>query len=63
VRRSNRRSRRADPTRRGDEILYSGCYPRIHDQRLSPTQALADYLVTYVERDALRAARSLSKKP
>lgn len=37
-----------------DGILYSGCYPRVHDQRLNPTQALADYLVTYVERDAQR---------
>ena len=37
-----------------DEVLYSGCYPRIHDQELDPTQALADYLVTYVERDAQR---------
>ena len=37
-----------------DEILYSGGYPRIHDQGLNPTQALADYLVTYVERDAQR---------
>lgn len=37
-----------------DEILYTGGYPRIHDQRLNPTQALADYLVTYVERDTQR---------
>lgn len=37
-----------------DEILYSGGYPRILDQGLNPTQALADYLVTYVERDAQR---------
>ena len=37
-----------------DEVLYSGGYPRIHDQGLNPTQALADYLVTYVERDAQR---------
>lgn len=37
-----------------DEILYAGCYPRIHDQGLNPTQALADYSVTYVERDAQR---------
>ncbi|MCY3579067.1 MAG: ATP-binding protein [bacterium] len=37
-----------------DDILYSGCYPRIHDQGLDPKQALADYLVTYVERDAIR---------
>ena len=37
-----------------EEILFSGGYPRIHDQGLDPTQALADYLVTYVERDAQR---------
>lgn len=37
-----------------DDILYTGGYPRIHDHRLDPTQALADYLVTYVERDAQR---------
>ena len=27
-----------------DEILYSGFYPRIIDQGINPTQALADYL-------------------
>ena len=37
-----------------DDVLYSGCYPRIHDRGLDPNQALADYLVTYVERDAIR---------
>jgi hypothetical protein len=37
-----------------DDVLYSGGYPRIHDQGLNPTQALADYVVTYVERDAQR---------
>ncbi len=34
-----------------DRLLLSGFYPRIHDQRLDPTQALGDYLETYVERD------------
>lgn len=34
-----------------DDILYSGFYPRIIDQDLNPTQALADYFETYVERD------------
>lgn len=34
-----------------DDILYSGCYPRIHDQKLEPRQALGDYFETYVERD------------
>ena len=31
--------------------LYTGFYPRIHDRRLDPSQALADYFATYVERD------------
>ena len=46
--------RLAGTSDRVDDVLYSGCYPRIHDQGLNPTQALADYLVTYVERDAQR---------
>lgn len=37
-----------------EDILYSGSYPRIHDQRLDPTEALANYFETYVERDARR---------
>ena len=37
-----------------DDILYSGCYPRIHDQKLEPRQALRDYFETYVERDVRR---------
>ena len=34
-----------------DELIYRGFYPRIYDRRLHPTQALADYVGTYVERD------------
>ena len=37
-----------------DDIIYSGFYPRIVDQRLNPRQALADYFETYVERDVRR---------
>ena len=37
-----------------DEMLYSGFYPRILDQRLEPRQALGDYFETYVERDVRR---------
>ena len=37
-----------------DEILYSGFYPRIHDQKLEPRQALGDYFETHVERDVRR---------
>ena len=37
-----------------DQILYSGCLPRIHNETLDPTPALADYCTTYVERDARR---------
>ena len=37
-----------------EEILYSGFYPRIHDQGIEPYQAFADYFETYVERDVRR---------
>lgn len=37
-----------------NDILYSGFYPRIHDQKLNPQQALGDYFETYVERDVRR---------
>lgn len=32
-------------------VILTGFYPRIHDRRLDPSQALADYFTTYVERD------------
>ena len=34
-----------------DRMLFNGFYPRIYDHHLDPTQALADYVATYVERD------------
>ncbi|MCB4205449.1 ATP-binding protein [Deferribacterales bacterium Es71-Z0220] len=34
-----------------DKLILSGFYPRIYDRALNPTQALGDYLVTYIERD------------
>lgn len=42
-----------DPARslQTDDLLWSGFYPRIHDQALSPTEALSDYFETYVQRD------------
>ena len=45
-----------------DRLLLTGFYPRIHDQGLNPTQALGDYLETYVERDLrqLAAVKDLS---
>ena len=36
--------------------LLTGFYPRIHDQQLNPTQAMADYFATYVERDLRQLA-------
>lgn len=36
--------------------LLKGFYPRIYDQRLDPSQALADYFSTYVERDLRQLA-------
>jgi uncharacterized protein len=45
-----------------EALLYTGFYPRIHDQKIAPTQALADYFETYVERDLrqLSELRNLS---
>ena len=37
-----------------DDLLYSGFYPRVHDQAIEPRQALGDYFETYVERDVRR---------
>jgi predicted AAA+ superfamily ATPase len=34
-----------------DETLLGGGYPRIFDQRLAPSEWLASYVATYVERD------------
>lgn len=34
-----------------EQMIHSGFYPRIFEQGLSPTQMLADYFETYVERD------------
>ncbi len=34
-----------------DEVLFTGGYPRILDQRLEPSEWLASYVRTYVERD------------
>jgi len=34
-----------------DELLYTGFYPRIHDKKLQPTEALSFYVATYLERD------------
>ncbi len=44
--------RRAGASDSIDDILYSGFYPRIHDRKLEPRQALGDYFETYVERNA-----------
>ncbi|MEN9763631.1 MAG: hypothetical protein RI906_3457 [Pseudomonadota bacterium] len=38
------------------QTLLSGFFPRIHHRRLSPEKALADYFVTYVQRDLRQLA-------
>jgi predicted AAA+ superfamily ATPase len=38
------------------ETLLKGFYPRIHDQGLDPSRALADYFATYIERDLRQLA-------
>ena len=37
-----------------DEVIYSGFYPRVHDQEIEPRRALGDYFGTYIERDVRR---------
>ncbi len=46
-----------------DSLLYHGFYPRIFDKKLNPTEAMASYNTTYVERDArnLIHVQNLSK--
>ena len=34
-----------------DRLLFTGFYPRLYDAAINPTQALGDYVQTYVERD------------
>ena len=46
--------RQAKPEACVDEVLFTGFYPRILDQDLDPTQAMGNYLATYVERDVRR---------
>ncbi len=38
------------------ETILTGFYPRIHDRQLDPSQALADYFTTYIERDLRQLA-------
>ena len=40
-----------------DDLLFSGFYPRIHEDRLEPAEALRFYLQTYVERDLRQLIR------
>ena len=45
------RRRTTAPGRNLLETLFTGFYPRIHDQRIPPRDWLAAYYATYVERD------------
>jgi hypothetical protein len=46
-----------------NKVLFTGFYPRIHDKKLNPTEALSFYVSTYLERDirALINVKDLSK--
>ena len=46
-------------SKRTEDILYTGLYPRILDDGPEPQQALGDYLETYIERDVRRLGVSL----
>ena len=53
----------SDKTISINKLLFTGFYPRIHDKRLIPTEALSFYVSTYLERDirALINVKDLSK--
>ncbi|MCC6220423.1 MAG: ATP-binding protein, partial [Deltaproteobacteria bacterium] len=34
-----------------DEVMFRGFYPRIHAKKLDPTEALASYCETYIQKD------------
>jgi len=55
-------ARQLSPSHDVDTLLYMGFYPRLYDQHIDPTQGLADYFETYVERDLrqLSELRNLS---
>ena len=44
-------SAKVKPERALPELLLTGMYPRIHDQRLEPRKWIENYLETYIERD------------
>lgn len=45
-----------------NDLIFSGGYPRIYQAGLSPTQALSDYVATYVERD-IRELSNITSMP
>ncbi|MCI5065216.1 ATP-binding protein [bacterium] len=45
-----------------NELIFRGGYPRIFEQALSPSQAMRDYVATYVERD-LRELSNIDSLP
>jgi len=40
-----------DPPASAEQAVLTGGYPRIYDERLDPTEWLAFYIATYIERD------------
>ena len=46
-----------------EKVFFAGFYPRIHDKKLNPSDALSFYTTTYIERDirSLINVKDLSK--
>ncbi len=42
-----------------EQYLFTGCYPRIYDQKLNPIKWYQDYIQTYIERD-VRLIKNIS---
>ena len=44
-----------------EEILFSGCYPRIHDKNIRPATFYKNYISTYIEKD-IRLLKNIEKR-
>ena len=54
--------RAADVQMSRDEMLFTGCLPRVYEKGLDPQQVYADYWRTYIERDVRQIVNVRSLK-
>jgi predicted AAA+ superfamily ATPase len=44
-----------------EDLLFSGCYPRIYDKKIRPSVFYKNYIATYIERD-VRLLKNIEKR-